>query len=124
MKLVESKGDVLNAPWLSDEKARLVKSTSSLHLHVVTTNKENKNLYCCDDKCPMFAGFSICSHVVAVAEFNGDLRSFLDAARAKCTPNLTAVANQGLPKGAGRKGAVPKRKRKSLVPVESRSVRP
>ena len=124
MKLVESKGDVLNAPWLSDEKARLVKSTSSLHPHIVTTNKENKNLYCCDDKCPMFAGFSICSHVVAVAECNGDLRSFLDAARAKCTPNLTAIANQGLPKGAGRKGAVPKRKRKTLVPVESRSVRP
>ena len=72
----------------------------------------------------MFAGFSICSHVVAVTECNGDLRSFLDAARAKCTPNLTAIASQGLPKGAGRKGGVPKRKRKIPVPVESRSVWP
>jgi hypothetical protein len=72
----------------------------------------------------MFAGFSICSHIVAVAECNGDLRSFLDAAHAKCTPNLSVIASQGLPKGAGRKGSVPKRKRKTPVPIESRSVRP
>ena len=122
-KLVKSNSDILNAPWLTDAKARLVKSTSSPHPHVVTTSKSNKNLYCCDEKCPMFAGFSICSHVVAVAEFNGDLRSFLDAAR-KCAPNLTAIANHGLPKGAGRKGGAIKRKRKAPVPVESRSVRP
>ena len=50
----------------------------------------------------MFAGFSICSHVVAVAECNGDLKSFLDAASATCAPNLSAIANQGLPRGAGK----------------------
>ena len=122
--LVKSEGHVLNAPWLSDAKARLVKSSSSLHPHIVTTHKANKKLYCCDDKCPMFAGFALCAHVVAVAESNGDLKSFLDAVRAKCSPNLTAIANQGLPKGAGRKGGIPKRKRRSVVPVQSRSVRP
>ena len=72
----------------------------------------------------MFAGFSICSHVVAVAECNGDLKSFLDAASATCAPNLSAIANQGLPRGAGRKGGIPKRKRKTAVPIQSRSVRP
>ena len=94
--------NVLNAPWLCDEKARLVKSNSSLLPHIVTTHKTNKRLYCCDNKCPMFAGFSICSHVVAVAECNGDLKSFLDAASATCAPNLSAIANQGLPRGAGK----------------------
>lgn len=121
--LVKSEGNILNAPWLC-EKARLVKSTSSPHPHIVTTHKTNTRLYCCDDKCAMYAGFSICSHVVAVAECNGDLKSFLDAASATCAPNLSAIASQGLPRGAGRKGGVPKRKRKTPVPIQSRLVRP
>ena len=45
---------------------------------------------------------------MAVAECNGDLKSFLDAISSTCAPNLTAIANQGLPRGAGRKGGVPK----------------
>ena len=113
---VKSKDHVLTAPWLSDNKARLVNSSFSPHPHIVMTHKSNKNLYCCDDKCAMFKGFSLCSHVVAVAECNGDLKSFLDAISSTCAPNLTAIANQGLPRGAGRKGGVPKRKRKSAVP--------
>ena len=72
----------------------------------------------------MFKGFSLCSHVLAVVECNGDLKSFLDSVSGTCTPNLTAIANQGLPKGAGRKGGVPKRKRKSAVPVQSGSICP
>ena len=116
-------GAILNAPWLS-EKGRLVKSTSSSHPHVVTIDKPNSKLYCSDQHCPMYAGFKVCSHVVAVAECSGDLKSFLDAARRKCAPNLSVIANQGLPKGAGRKGGVPKNKRKNPVPIESRSVRP
>ena len=121
--LVKSK-NVLYAPWLCDDKARLVKSNSSLHPHIVTMHKTNKRLYCCDDKCPMFAGFSICSHVVAVAKCNGDLKSFLDAASATCAPNLSAIANQRLPRGAGRKGSIPKHKRKTAVPIQLRSVCP
>lgn len=49
-KLAKSKDHVLAAPWLSDDKARLVKSSSSPHPHIVTTHKSNKKLYCCDDK--------------------------------------------------------------------------
>ena len=52
--LVKSKDHVLTAPWLSDKKARLVKSSSSPHPYIVVTHKSNKNLYCCDDKCAMF----------------------------------------------------------------------
>ena len=121
---MKSKDYVLAAPWLSDDKARLVKSSSSPHPHIVTTHKSNKNLYYCDDKCAMFKEFSLCSHVVAVAECNGDLNAFLDAISSTCAPNLTAIANQGLPKGAGRKGGIPKCKRKSAVPIQSRSIHP
>lgn len=116
--LVMSEGHILNAPWLSDEKARLVKS-SSPHPHIV---KNNKKLYCCDDNCVMFKGFSLCAHIVAVSEHIGYLRSFLDSVSATCGPNLTAIANQGMPGDAGRKGGVPKRKRKCAAPVQSRSV--
>jgi hypothetical protein len=71
----------------------------------------------------MFKGYSICSHVVAVAEVNGDLPVLLKGVQKGCKPNLSAIANQGLPCGSGRKGGVPKRKRKGTTPIESRSVR-
>ena len=66
----------------------------------------------------MFVGFSICSHGVAVAKCNSDLKSFLDAS-ATCAPNLSAIAS-----GAGRKGGILKRKQKTAVPIHSRSVCP
>ena len=59
-----------------------------------------------------------------MAKCNGDLKSFLDAASATCAPNLSAIANQGLPRGAGRKRGIPKRKRKTAVPIQLRSVCP
>ena len=62
---------------MSDEKARLVKSSSSPQLHVVQAKSNGKCLYICDSNCPMFKGFSLCYHVVAVAEVNGDLPLFL-----------------------------------------------
>ena len=60
----------------------------------------------------------------SAVECNGDLKSFVGAVNGWCTPNLTAIATHGLPKGAGRKGGVPKHKRRSAVPIQSRSVRP
>ena len=120
--LIHSEGHILKAPWLTDEKARLIKSSSSPQPHVVQTRSNNKCLYICDSNCPMFDVFSICSHV-AVAEVNGDLSVFLQCIQKGCKPNLTAIATQGLPCGSGRKGGVLKRKRKSTTPIESRSVR-
>ena len=49
--LVNSKNHVLTAPWLSDNKARLVKSNSS-NSRIISTHQSN-NIYCCDDKCAM-----------------------------------------------------------------------
>jgi len=40
-----------------------------------------------------------------------------------CSPNLSAIANTGMPSGSGRKGGVEKRKRSKAGTVQSRSVR-
>lgn len=110
--LIESKS-VLSIPWNSDPKARLVKSFSSISPHTVVTDSKNKKMYICDDKCQMFKGFSLCSHVIATAESNGDLQIFLDTITKTCQPNLTAIATAGMPAGTSRKGGLPKRKRKA-----------
>lgn len=124
-RLIRTRGDVLNVPWSSDRKARLIKSSSSDYPHLVTTKGTKNTQYSCDDKCPMFKGFSLCAHVVAAAHDNNDLRSFLQYLnQTKRGPNLSAIANEGMPTGTGRKGGVPKRKRnRATVPVETRSVR-
>lgn len=50
---------------------------------------------------------------------------FSTASMEPCAPNLTAVADHGMPSGTGRKGGVGKRKRNRKTPtIESRSVRP
>jgi len=121
--LIRASDHILNVPWLSDPKARLVKSASSPQPHVVTTKPSSTCIYVCDSNCPMFKGFSLCSHVVAAAEVNGDLSDFLDAVKKQCTPNLTAIASVGFSSGSGRKGGIPKRKRKNTIPIESQSVR-
>ena len=72
---------------------------------------------------PNVQGFLSCSHVIAAAEDNGDLKLFLESVCNSCTPNLSAIANNGMPTGSGRKGGVPKRKRVKAQPVQSRSVR-
>ena len=90
---------------------------------MVTRDTKNDKIYRCDDKCTMFKGFSLCSHVIAAAEDNGDLKSFLDSVADSCTPNLSAIANDGMPSGTGRKGGVPKRKRSKAQHVQSRSMR-
>lgn len=74
--LIQARDHILTVPWLSDSKARLVKSSSSPQPHVVRTKTGSSCIYICDSSCPMFKGFSLCSHVVAVDEVNGDLRDF------------------------------------------------
>ena len=105
---------ILSVPWTSDCKSRLVKSSSSLHPHFVTSDPKNDQIFRCDDKCLMYKGFSFCSHVIAAAEDNGDLKSFLENVCISCTPNLSAIANSGMPSGSGRKGGVPKEKEPKL----------
>ena len=116
-------GHVVIVPWSSGSKDRLVKSSTSPQPHLVTAN--SKDVYMCDKNCQMFKGFSICSHIVATAHTNGDLKVFLDKVNSKCKPNLTAIANHGMSRGTGRKGGVAKHKRNRKQPaIETRSVRP
>ena len=72
-RLIQASGAILKVPWSSDPKARLVMSSSSEHPHLV---KALGLKYSCDDKCVMFKGFSLCSHVLAAAQQNGDLGVF------------------------------------------------
>lgn len=103
--LVKSNGYIIQVPWIDDPKARLVKSSSSTQPHLVTRDSKNVYLYRCDANCPMFKGYSICSHVIATAHSNGELKLFLKNVK-KCKPNLSAIANHGMPSGTGRKGGV------------------
>ena len=115
------KEQVLEVPWVTNKKTRLVKSSSSPQPHLVTSDSKSQ-LYCCDDKCVMFKSFHLCSHVVAVAEINGELSFFLKSLQTS-TPNLTTIANEGLPSGSGRKGGQVKPKKRTKVNIVSRSVR-
>ena len=121
---VHNKGHVFEVPWLPGGKARFVKSATTDQPHMVKPNPKAVQQYCCDDRCPMFKGFSLCSHTVAVAQVNNDLQSFVKwYAIHKCRPNLTLIANEGMPKGVGRKEGVPKRKRAHRNPIETTSSR-
>ena len=79
--------------------------------------------YICDKKCPVFNGYSIRAHVIAATKNNGDLKSFLDCIT--CRPNMTAIANTGMPAGSSRKCGKAKCERsRSSIPIESRSTHP
>ena len=84
-------------------KSRLVKSSSSDHPHIVKTNLRNLQQYLCDDKCPMYKAFPLCSHVIAAAHENCDLQFLLQYyTDSQHGPNLTALQLQGMPSGFGR----------------------
>ena len=120
--LLATPGNVIKIPWSDNPRSRLIKSLSSEHPHVVDVKKGY--MYFCDDKCPMFKSYHICSHLVAAAEDNGELKSFLGNSGYLFQPNLTTISNEGMPAGSGRKGGRQKRKRKSTPAVESVSYRP
>ena len=124
-KLIKSDGHIIKVPWLSDDMARLVKSTSSEEPHLVTRNPKKISTFCCDKKCQMFKGFSICSHVVATAQVNGQLESYLTEINGLRKPNFTAISSQRMPSGAVRKGGVCKHKRNRNLPgIETRLLCP
>lgn len=72
----------------------------------------------------MYKGYRLCSHVLAAAEDNGELKMFLEHCGYLFQPNLTVIASEGMPSGSGRKGSRQKRKRKSAQPIEGISLRP
>ena len=65
---MQSAGHIIKAPWVDDEIARLVKSSSGPQPHLVTRDPKNIYVFVYDKSCPMFRSVSICAHVVATAE--------------------------------------------------------
>ena len=98
---------ISSAPGCSS-LARMVESRTGKRPHLVTTGKGGK--FMCDSDCPNYKSFGICSHLVASAEVNHMLPSFLEYFKKRNqVPNLSALAKAGMP--AGRKGGVTARKR-------------
>ena len=128
-ELVEGNG-VTFVPW--DEDAYLVKSFSTSHPHIVKCTRQPGDLFkfSCDEKCQMFKGFSICVHTVSAAHYSSKLLPFIEHFNASTSvsgpDDLSAIAHAGLSvASAGRKGGIPKRKRKRQnTPIESSSIRP
>ena len=96
----------------------MVLSYSGKVPHTVTPNKSRS--FGCDSNCVNWKSLGICAHSVAVAEINGKLLQFISLCKKKKKPNLTSLLTTDLPKGSGRKGAAPPRKRKSKEPVVTR----
>jgi hypothetical protein len=112
-RLMETDGAIAPAPGQPSE-ARMVLSYSGKTPHMVTPKKNGD--FSCDSSCPNWKSLGICSHSVAVAETNGQLRLFLSSKKKK-SPNVTSLLTTNMPKGRGRKGSVPPRVRKPKQPV-------
>ena len=106
---ITSKIDVVAAPG-SDHKAKMVTSRSGSLPHFVQV--VSPGYYICDKNCLQWTSSQICSHTLAAAEINGELLLFLRwYTNSDVQPNITQLAMASLPKGRGRKGGIPKRKR-------------
>ena len=111
-KLVTNPCKMSLAPGCSP-LARMVESTSGNKPHLISPGKGGK--FTCDSECPNYKSFA------NMFSCNCSCRSQLHAWRVhkpipevKKVPKLSALAKTGLPKGRGRKGGEPARKRRKL----------
>ena len=103
----------------------MVISYSQVAPHLVQCKSNGK--YVCDNNCQQWASSQICSHVLATAECNNELRCFLEWYTMYAeNPNISTLALSGLPRGRGRKGGRAKRQRNrnSHPLVDNVTVRP
>ena len=117
---LESDHEIVPAPG-SDHRAKMVSSHSSNTPHFFRPLSSGQ--YVCDSNCLEWKSEQICSHIIAVAEKNSELHSFLEWYNTtKQQPNITTLAIHGLPAGRGRKGGIAKRQRsKSVNAQDSRT---
>ena len=103
----------------SSHKNRIVKSSSSICPHLVIARKNGQ--YACDNDCANWKSLGICSHAVVAADDNGDLQAFVKWIKhTKKVPNATKLVTTKMPKGRGRKGNAPPRKRKKKEEIVTR----
>ena len=86
----------------TDKRARAVLSYHSDTPHIV--RPKGNTHYICDSNCAQWSSSKICSHTVAVANYNDSLPQFLEwYVSSASQPNITTLAMSGMPPGRGRK---------------------
>ena len=109
-EILQKDGAITNAP-------SMVISHSGKCPHLVLPKRKSKGLSC-DDDCPQS---KLCSHVVAAAQHNKELDSFVASYQTlKTVPNITKLATSTMPRGRGHKGSKAPTKRKAAIPVQDR----
>ncbi|MCG8621954.1 MAG: hypothetical protein MJE68_08180, partial [Proteobacteria bacterium] len=93
-----SMGNGITAAPSDDRRARMASSFSGKTPHFVSGRSNGQ--YVCDSACIQWNSAKICSHTLAVAETNGELRQFLQwYTTSGVCPNITVLGMEGLPKG-------------------------
>ena len=118
-KLLTEPGQVIEGPGTSSSVTTcyVVGSTSSDRPHIVKHSSKSGQ-FSCEPSCAMWQSSKIYSHCVAAAQFSGNLEKFVEWYKAsKSKPNLSKLAKVDMPKGTGRKGEKPPRKRKKSTSV-------
>ena len=113
-QLINTSSQVMEEPCSSSSsmKCYVVASKTSDHPHIVKHNSKSGQ-FCCDSSCPMWQSSRICAHCIAAAEFSHCLEEFvLWYNKSKSKPNLDKLSKVDMPKGSGRKGEKPPRKKK------------
>ena len=102
--LIREENAIVVAPGCGP-KDKMIKSKSGTAPHLVTISDNFE--YKCDVRCPQFKSLAICSHTVAAAQSNSELKEFIDQYReknGKHQPHYTQLAVHDMPAAAGRKG--------------------
>lgn len=123
--LLNTPGAVVNGPRLAntDPQTVIVASKSSTKPRVIS--HKSQGVLSCETTCPNWAAIRICSHSVAASHFCSELDDFLAKYRKKnCTPSLSRLSKIGMPKGAGKKGDKPPRKRRCTETVHTFTAMP
>ena len=112
-ELISIPGQVVEAPCLSSSttKCYIIASKSSDRPLIVQHNKSGQ--FTCDSSFPMWQSSKICAHCIAAAEFAHCLGEFiLWYKKSELKPNFHQLSKVDMPKGTGRKGEKPPRKKK------------
>ena len=115
-QLINTSGQIVEGPCSSSfsTKCYIVASKTSDRSHIVQHNNKSGQ-FCCDSSCPMWQSSKICAHCIASAEFSQCLEEFVlwyNKSKSKSKPNLDKLSKVDMPKGSGRKGEKPPRKKK------------
>jgi len=118
-KIINSNTLMTFAPGC-DKYARRVASTRLNESHRVLRGK-SKGDYKCDKLCPHWQGMKLCSHSVAAAQSNGELKFYLNRKRKSSKISVTPLVRTDMPLCPGSKfNTSSKRKKVAKIPIEQR----